>query len=121
MTTPILRTVAAGGVHPEFEHTRTRQRRAVMSPKDASSPRSREINERPINRYTLVWKHALLGTRFLVQNLWKQALGTTLPMQFTPMGKTDASVESVYFVGPPKITRAGPMTSAIEFEVEGRH
>lgn len=119
--TLILRTVAAGGLRPEAEHVRTRQRRAVMSPKDASSPRSRELNERGINRYTLSWKQAQSGTRKLVQYLWRNALGTTLPMQFTPMGKTDASVEDVYFVDKPTYRRSGPMTHAIEFEVEGRH
>jgi hypothetical protein len=119
--TLILRTVAAGGLHPEFEHVRTRQRRAVQTEKDASSPRSREINERGINRYTLSWKGASIGQVFQVKKLWKDALGTTLPMQFTPMGHTDADVEPVYFVAPPKITRAGPLTKAIEFEVEGRH
>lgn len=120
--TLILRTVAAGGLRPEFEHVRTRQRRGVLTPDDSLSPRSREINERPINRYTLSWKKALPGTKFAVRDLWRRALGPVLPMQFTPAGKTDADVEDVYFVpGSLRVRRSGPVTSAIDFEVEGRH
>jgi hypothetical protein len=119
--TLILRTVAAGGLRPEFEHTRTRQCRGVQSPNEALSPRSRQINARPINRYTFVWKNAQLGTRALVRSLYAAAAGTVLPMRFTPAGHTDADTEDVYFVGPPKYRRVSPMASAIEFEVEGRH
>lgn len=92
-----------------------------MSPKDASSPRSREINERPINVYDLSWKRASPGTKFLIQDLYRRALATTLPMQYTPMGKTDASMELVYFVDKPTYRRASPVTWAITAQVEGRH
>lgn len=122
MTTLILRTVAAGGLRPEFEHTRTCQRRAVQTPEGSLSPRSRQINERKINRYTFVWKHAQTGTRFLVRDMWRLAGGCVMPMLFTPCGKTDADVEEVKFVPKSlKIHRAGPVTSAIEFEVESVH
>lgn len=121
MATLTLRTVAAGGLKPESEHVRTRQRRAVLDPDDAVSPRSRQINENPINRYTLSWQRASIGQKRLLQDLWKDAAGPVLPMNFTPAGKTDASVEDVYFVGPPSIRRASPLTYAMSFEVEGRH
>lgn len=119
--TLILRTIAAGGLRPEFEHPRTRHRRAVQSPKDASSPRSREINENAINGYGLSWKRASEGQKVLLLNLWRSAMGTVLPMQFTPMGKTDAAVEDVYFAGAPKIRRASPVTWAMDVDIEGRH
>jgi hypothetical protein len=121
MATLTLRTVAAGGLKPESEFGRTRRRRAVLSPKDAASPRSRELNERPINVFSLSWKKASDGQKRLLEWLWRNTLGTTLPMNFTPAGKTDASVEDVYFTDAPKISRAGPTTWAMSFEVEGRH
>lgn len=116
-----FRTVAAGGLKGEFEHTRTRRRRAVLSDKDAASPRSREINERAINVYDISWKRGSLGQKKFLQYLWAQALGTTLPMQYTPAGKTDASVESVYFTEKPSIRRATPTTWAMSCQLEGRH
>lgn len=121
MTTLIFRTVAAGGLKSESEFVRTRRRRAVMSPSDASSPRSREINERGINTYDHNWKKGSDGQKRFLEYLWKQALGTTLPMQFTPAGKTDASVETVYFADKPTIRRASPTTWAMTCQLEGRH
>jgi hypothetical protein len=104
----IVSAVRSGGPSdgPHLPHRRRRRterrvrahahapRRAVLSEKDAASPRSREINERAINVYdALVEARLPRAEEASCSTCGQQALGTTLPMQYTPMGKTDASVE----------------------------
>lgn len=85
----VLRTATAG-VRPQFEHECTRERRGVATPEDALSPRSRNINERPLRRFKLSWKDASDGQRLLLTQAWAAARGSTLTMSYVPVGESTA-------------------------------
>ena len=113
-----LRTETTG-VRPQFDHARVHDRRALMTDPDALTPRARQVNERPIRRYTLFWERATAGQRFLLRQAWKDARGPVMPMAYTPVGKTDSDAHDVRFVDKTlaiRRTSAGEWTMSAEVE-----
>jgi hypothetical protein len=108
------------GLRPEFDHVREIERRAVRTPKGAATVQSRTINTRPLRRAKLTWKTANDGTRVEVRRLFAAASGCILPLNYTPVGKTDADAFEVQIVPDSlRLRRASQLgRHEIEFEVE---
>ena len=119
MTSALLLRSETKGIRPEFDHARGHARRPVLTEDDALSPRSRQINERSLRRYTPSWKKATPGQRILLLEAWKAAHGPVLPMAYTPVGKTDSDQHDVRFVDDTlRIRRQGPAEWEMSVDVE---
>lgn len=114
-----LRTQAVG-LRPEFDHVRVVRRRAVRTGPDSASPRARTISERQIRSARLSWRQATDGQRYEVKRLFALASGSTLPLNYTPVGLTDSDAFEVQIVpGSLRLKRSAARNShEIEFEVE---
>lgn len=94
MATLTLRT-ETGPLRPQFDSADESQRRALKSEDGALSPRAREVNARELRRFPLRWKEGTAGQRALVLKAFDDSLGGVLPMNYTPLGKTDAEALEV--------------------------
>ena len=118
MATLTLRTESTG-IRPGFEHSLNRRRRAVQTPVEALSPRSRQINENKLDRYRLEWKDADEGQRFLLKSAFADAAGRSLSMNYTPLGDIDANAIEVRFVEDTLSIRGAPgLSYAMSVEIE---
>ena len=116
-----LRT-ASSGIRPGFEHPVTAKRRALTTPPESGFVQRRQVNERRLDRTRLEWPFATEGQRYLLLKAWSDSKGGVLPMNYTPVDKTDVdAVEVVFVPGSREIVQTGQRSWRMSVEVEEVH
>jgi len=117
MATLTLRT-ETGPLRPQFDSAVDSGKRALKSEEGALSPRSREVNARALRRFPLRWTNAGRGQRVLLLNALKDSRGGVLPMNYTPIGKTDVDAIEVQIASDSlRIKRVGLNEYDMELEL----
>lgn len=114
----VLRTQTKG-IRPQFEYEVDTQRRAVQTPPGSTQWRGRQINERALRRYRLVWDDTNEGQRRLLELAFEAAFGSILPMDYTPLEDVDANKIQVRFVEDTlEVVRKSVTRYSIRVEIE---
>jgi len=117
MATLTLRTEDSG-VCPSFEYVELRKRRAVQSEEDRPQRRHRQINERHVRVFHLVWTDADCGQWRYLETLFDASL-CVLPMDYTPLNMTDDDAVEVWFLeGTLVREQQSPVSWTIEADFE---
>lgn len=106
---------AAGGTFnmppPEFPVDVTYSRPAYTTPRETGFVQRRQIVERQVRTWSLVWPHAGDAMRSVIWSLWESSAGGVLDMDYTT---TESEAVRVTFAGPPRVVRKSAGNAQIE-------
>lgn len=117
MTASVTFRTETAGLRPDFDHGVVHGRRGLFSGEEFLSPRSKQINARELRRFRCRWNDAPKGQAVQLRAAFRDAFGITMPMNYTPIGLTDASALEVQFAGAPTIRQTGANTYDLECEL----
>lgn len=113
----VLRSDMAG-LCPDSEEITVTQRPGLVTAARTGPIQRREVFNIPRRRLTLRWNNAAEGDRFRLKQALELSKGV-LPVEYTPIGKTDAARITLYFVsGGTTITQVGPESYDMTAELE---
>jgi hypothetical protein len=87
-----------GGVRPDFEHEETVTWPAAVSAGSGGSRRVGQAKSLKVRLFTLEWPNTFESEVFKIEDAWRATAGGILPMNYTPVGLTDADQIEVEFV-----------------------